>query len=97
MAHRALHLACYDVACPDRLRAALEVSRRFATGGQKSVHECWLTDNEKGRLRDLLCGVIDPAEDRVLIVALDPRRKAIPLGAATSPVDRDVIVIGGPP
>ncbi len=97
MPHRALHLACYDVACPDRLRAALDVSRRFATGGQKSVHECWLTDAERHDLLRRLRRVIVESEDRVLIVALDPRRDAIPLGAATSPVDRDVIVIGGPP
>lgn len=97
MPNRALHLACYDIACPERLRAALEVSRRFATGGQKSVHECWLTDVERDYLLLLLRRVIDLSEDRVLIVALDPRRDTIPLGAANIPVDRDVIVIGSDP
>jgi CRISPR-associated protein Cas2 len=94
MPYRAVHLACYDVSSPSRLKAALDVSRRYATGGQKSVHECWLTAAEHGDLLNVLANVIDEDEDRVLLVRLDGRRQVIPLGAARSPADNDCIVIG---
>jgi CRISPR-associated protein Cas2 len=94
MSKRRLHIACYDVASPSRLRAALQVTRRYATGGQKSVHECWIDDMEVGSLLQMLCWVIDESEDRVLIVRLDPRRAAVVLGIAMSPVDAECIVLG---
>ncbi|MCU0757095.1 MAG: CRISPR-associated endonuclease Cas2 [Xanthomonadales bacterium] len=96
MRQRRLVLACYDVTRPSRLRAALAVSRRFATGGQKSVHECWVTRWERHELQHLLSLVIDPDADRVLLVHLDGQRRVITLGAALSPVDADCIVIGAP-
>lgn len=40
---RALYLAAYDVAEPGRLAAALDLVRGYSTGGQKSVHEIYLT------------------------------------------------------
>jgi len=94
MTQRKLHIACYDVARPSRLRAALAVTRGYATGGQKSVHECWVTTIEQADLLQTLCWVIDEAEDRVLLVRLDPRRHTVTLGVAVSPVDDDCIVLG---
>ncbi len=96
MSQRRLFLACYDVTRPSRLRAALAVSRQFATGGQKSVHECWVTPWERRDLLHLLSLVIDPDADRVLLVRLDGQRRVITLGAALSPADADCIVIGAP-
>ncbi len=45
MLNRCLYLIAYDVRVPNRLVAALHLTRRYATGGQKSVHECWLTED----------------------------------------------------
>lgn len=97
MRHRTLYLVCYDIADAGRLKAALDVSRRFATGGQKSVHECWLAPHERRQLLTRITRVIDAREDRVLIVALDPHRSVRTLGTARSPTDRHLILIGGPP
>lgn len=36
------YLAAYDVSDPKRLQQALHVLRDYATGGQKSVFECFL-------------------------------------------------------
>jgi len=47
---RDLYLAAYDVVAPRRLRAALDLMRGYATGGQYSVHECWLTAAERAQL-----------------------------------------------
>lgn len=95
MTQRRLHLVCYDIAAPERLRAALALSRHYATGGQKSVHECWLGAEEFGELAHLLTGVIDERHDRILIVPLDPQREVIPLGRGRSPTDAECIVVGG--
>lgn len=43
MSERNLYLAAYDVGDDNRLRAALHCARAYATGGQQSVHEVWLT------------------------------------------------------
>lgn len=43
MSERQLHLAAYDVREPSRLAAALQLVRAYATGGQKSVYEIFLT------------------------------------------------------
>lgn len=47
MPQRTLHLAAYDISEPRRLVAALKLMRAFATGGQKSVHELYLTPAER--------------------------------------------------
>ena len=50
MPQRELHLAAYDISEPRRLVAALKLTRAYATGGQKSVHELYLTPAERGAL-----------------------------------------------
>ena len=48
MSKRALYIATYDVADPTRLRKVHHVVKRFATGGQKSVFECFLNPPRSG-------------------------------------------------
>ncbi|BCX88951.1 CRISPR-associated protein Cas2 [Methylomarinovum tepidoasis] len=92
--HRRLHLAAYDVSDAKRLRAALHITRRYATGGQKSVHECWVTAAEKGHLIADLSQVLDEARDRLLILRLDPRQTVTALGRAVPPADPEWFYIG---
>ncbi len=86
---RQLHLVAYDVSEPRRLRAALHLTRRYATGGQKSVHECWLTAAEKGRLLADLAQILDEAHDRLLCLRLDPRQRVVTLGRGVAPENPD--------
>jgi CRISPR-associated protein Cas2 len=91
---RDLYLVAYDVACPRRLRAALDLVRGYATGGQYSVHECWLTPGERGDLiHDAAC-VLDEERDRLLLVRLDPRAATIALGVAQRPSDPACFYVG---
>jgi CRISPR-associated protein Cas2 len=83
---RSLHIAAYDISDPRRLRQALRVLKAYATGGQKSVFECFLTEGERRSLFFSMKVLIEPA-DRFLIVRLDPRRAVIPLGRAIAPCD----------
>lgn len=93
MTDRDLYLIAYDVREPDRLRAALHLTRRYATGGQKSVHECWLTEAEKGELIFQLCQVLEE-EDALLVLRLDPRQAVTVLGRAVAPSDPNWFYIG---
>lgn len=94
MPERDFFLAAYDVADDDRLRAALKLTRAYATGGQKSVHECFLTPAERGDLlHDMAC-ILDEGQDRFLLVRLDPRSRVLTLGAALPPSDPNYFYFG---
>lgn len=87
METRSLYLAAYDVAHPRRLRAALALVKGYSTGGQKSVHECFLTEGEKADLLHDMALVLDEDEDSFLLLRLDPRSRTYTLGKALQPVD----------
>jgi CRISPR-associated protein Cas2 len=87
METRSLYLAAYDVADPRRLRAALELVKGFSTGGQKSVHECFLTAGERARLLRQMAVVLEEADDSFLLLRLDPRARVMTLGKAIEPTD----------
>lgn len=80
MTQRFLHLACYDVAEPRRLIAALKLTRTYATGGQKSVHEVYLTPAERTGLIEDMSALLDMETDRFLLLRLDPRSQVHILG-----------------
>ena len=87
METRSLYLAAYDVADPRRLRAALDLVKGYSTGGQKSVHECFLTAGERARLLYDMSAVLKEAEDSFLLLRLDPRARVLTLGKAIEPMD----------
>ena len=87
MSARHLYLAAYDVANPRRLTAALDLVRGFATGGQKSVHEVFLTPAEKREVLHAMSLILDEDEDRFLLLRLDPHARCHTLGRASAPVD----------
>jgi CRISPR-associated protein Cas2 len=91
---RSLFLVLYDISCPRRLARSLHAVREHATGGQKSVHECFLDAAELRALRAAMDGIVDPAEDNVLFIRLDPRMKARTLGIAKPPADPAFFYIG---
>jgi CRISPR-associated protein Cas2 len=87
METRALYLAAYDVCDPRRLRAALELVKGYSTGGQKSVHECFLTAGERAKLLRDMAAVLEEDEDSFLLLRLDPRARVLTLGKGLEPVD----------
>lgn len=94
MLKRDLYLACYDVAQPRRLAAALKLARAYATGGQKSVHEMFLTPAERTQLIEDMSVLLQHDTDRFLLVRLDPRSRVHTLGRAVVPVDPDYFYVG---
>lgn len=93
MVQRKLFLAAYDVSDPKRLRQAHRVLRDYATGGQKSVFECFLNEREREALLQEMASVIDIQEDRFFLLNLDRRTRVLSLGIGEPPVDRPVFIV----
>lgn len=87
MPHRHLYLVAYDIRCPRRLARVLKAVKAWSTGGQKSVHECWLAGAERDRLARELRTLIDDRADSMLIMRLDTGRSVRTLGIARPPRD----------
>lgn len=78
-------LIAYDIADDRRRAHVLKGVGASATGGQKSFYECWLTSGEMQSLMHTLRTLIEPEEDKILFVRLDPRASVRTLGAAQAP------------
>ncbi|HWP84880.1 MAG TPA: CRISPR-associated endonuclease Cas2 [Terriglobia bacterium] len=87
MINRDLYIAAYDIASARRLRMALKLVKGYATGGQKSAYECFLTPSERRCLLRELRAVIEAGEDRILLIRLDPRSRVYTLGIGELPQD----------
>lgn len=94
MTHRHLFIAAYDIRDNKRLRKALKVVRAYASGGQKSVFECFLTASEQSALLAEIKNVIDTNEDRFFLLKLDSRCQVYTLGKAVPPQDGSFYYIG---
>jgi CRISPR-associated protein Cas2 len=94
MTERALYVVAYDVRHPRRLRRALHAVRAYASGGQKSAHECFLSQAERLRLFGDLRRVVDAREDSVVVLRLDPRGAPHCLGLARPPANGRFLYFG---
>jgi CRISPR-associated protein Cas2 len=93
MSKRALHVAAYDIGEAKRLRLALRVLKGYATGGQKSVFECFLSEEERRSLVREMIPLIED-EDRFLLLRLDPRSEVLTYGIAVAPSDPEYFYVG---
>lgn len=94
MGQRKLYLAAYDISCDRRLRKALVVLKSYSSGGQKSVFECFLNLAEKHELLERVSEVIDPLEDRFILLSLAGAKHVYTLGKAVAPQDGTFFYVG---
>ena len=94
MKKRQLYIAAYDISCNRRLRRALYVVRGYASGGQKSAYECFLTPAEKVLLLEEVREIIDPLEDRFILLRLVGAKHIQTLGKAVLPQDGSFFMWG---
>lgn len=94
MSRRTLFLAAYDIADDHTRAAALARVRALATGGQKSVHEVFLTPAERDELLHDMALILNEATDRFLLLRLDPRARVRTLGAGMPPADPAYFYVG---
>lgn len=81
---RTLYLVAYDVCEPQRLQRVCRYLTGYKVGGQKSVFEIWATPAELRKIRTELNELMDSDQDRLQILALDPRMAVRCLGKAQS-------------
>ncbi len=91
---RKLYIAAYDVTEPSRLRRMLNVVKDYATGGQKSAYECYLTDAEHRELITRVNETIESDEDRFSCIRVRGSNQPKALGIAIKPVNLDYFYIG---
>lgn len=94
MSSRDFFLAAYDIADNRRRAAALDIVHGYATGGQKSVHELFLTAGERHLLLHDISLILDESEDRFFLLRLDPRARCHALGVASAPSDGSYFYVG---
>ncbi len=88
------YLAAYDISNPRRLYKAHRILLDYAIGRQKSVFECWLLDGQKSELIKRISEVIDPSEDRFVLIRLDPRCSKKCLGCAAIEEKVEIFYVG---
>ncbi|MEJ2446085.1 MAG: CRISPR-associated endonuclease Cas2 [Exilibacterium sp.] len=92
--NRALYLVAYDVRHPKRLRRMLTVLKDYASGGQKSAFECYLSTAERRELLARARQTMDENEDAFLIIRLTDRDAVSTLGIAVKPADELYTYLG---
>ncbi len=94
MTERRLYLVAYDIVEPRRRARALKACKAHGLGGQKSVHECWLSASERRELERALRRIFEPKTDRLLFVRFDPRSDVSGLGRARQPPEPPWFFVG---
>jgi CRISPR-associated protein Cas2 len=85
MPKRALHLIAYDIADSRRRSRALGACKAHGIGGQKSVHECLLSQRERSDIGKALRRIMASETDRLLILRMAPQAEIHGLGQAMPP------------
>ena len=94
MPKRSLFIAAYDVASPSRLRQVHRMVKAYATGGQKSVFECFLAPLERRTLLVQARELINEREDRFALLRVEERAAPVLLGIATPAADPHFYYVG---
>lgn len=92
--NRSLYIIAYDISDPKRLDRVRYFLKGYSTGGQKSVYECFLTENELRFVISNLKRLIFEYSDRVHIFRLDGRSRIHTLGIAVQPRNPAYFYIG---
>lgn len=84
MARCPLYIAAYDITDAKRLRQMHTLVQDYASGGQKSAYECYLTAPARQALIEKGGRIIRPDEDQFLLIHVRPAATLI-LGCALPP------------
>ncbi len=89
-----LCLVAYDVRSPKRLRKILHLVNDYASGGQKSVKECYLSRPDMQSLIKRALEILDRDHDSFMIIPLVNNNALYLLGKARMPLSSDYIYLG---
>lgn len=88
------YIAAYDIASARRLRQALKLLLQHAISRQKSVFEVRLDDTDFEQLRSAMTAIINPAEDRFMLLRISGYRQCDALGIAPHHVRDNFFLVG---
>lgn len=91
---RRLFVAAYDVHERKRRARVRRVVNEYASGGQKSAYECWLTAQECRKLHANVAGMLDLSKDSFALLPVQGEETFVGLGIASGPVDPEVTYVG---
>lgn len=91
---RQLFLVAYDISQPRRLYRAHQIIKDYASGGQKSAFECYLSVTEREELVQRIHEVLDESEDAFLVIRMISRDAVEILGKAVKPMDQLYAYLG---
>lgn len=92
--HRDLYLVAYDIRDERRLHRVHEFVVGYATGGQKSVYECFLTEAERREIEEGLAALMDLSKDRAHLLHLRTNCAVTKLGVAVRPQNPTFYFVG---
>lgn len=93
MSERRLYLVAYDVANPARLRRVRHIVLDYASGGQKSAYECWLSSGEREELLARVAHEMNRDEDCFCIAPVRDLGNIIRRGVAVAPLDKSCVFL----
>ena len=91
---RGFYIVAYDISDPYRLRRVRNVVRDYATGGQKSAYECFLTNAERRELMQRAKLEINTKSDRFYCIKIRRNTEPLLMGVAVKPLDPCFCYIG---
>ena len=90
---RHLYVVGYDIADKARRRRAFAAIRGYVAGGQKSLHECWMTTGEATAALQAVRSIIDHEQDRAILIRLGPSAWVLTRGRAVPPAEYDWVCV----
>jgi len=84
----------YDVSIRRSRATILRILKEWRIDGQKSVHECRLTEKEAEEIFIQLAEWIDLATDLLLLAWLEPQRDILCRGIARNRVRKQLWIVG---
>ena len=91
---RRLYVAAYDVHERKRLARVRRAVNGYASGGQKSAYECWLTAVECEQLHVDVARVLEPSRDSFALLPVETGQEVVMLGNRHGPMDPDFTYLG---
>ncbi len=96
MKNKNFYIISYDISDEKRLKRVAKFLEDWGERKQKSVFECWLTEEELKQVKEGLKEIINPKEDRVRFYSLckSCREKTQTFGLGRLPEDpKDIQII----
>ena len=91
---RRLYVAAYDVHASKRQARVRRAVNGYASGGQKSAYECWLTAAECEQLQVDVARVLEPSRDSFALLPVQTGQEVVVLGARHRPTNPDFTYLG---